>query len=178
MGQFRATSGGGSSQRGPDPGQHGLGDLRAFVPADDPDAQERLRRVRGRDSIAVIGLHRVRDSDLPAGSSERVVRAHGAWHLGKHYRWIDWVAVLWILFISIVFMLPFAKVGIPGNEGFTWDFVNYTPITVGTAFLLFGGWYVLSAHKWFKGPIRQGDDGARADRAVRMPPATTPVAGA
>ena len=65
---------------------------------------------------------------------------------------------MWIAFISIVFLLPFAKVGIPGNDGFTWDFVNYTPITVGAAFLLFGGWYVLSAHKWFKGPVRQGDD--------------------
>ena len=29
---------------------------------------------------------------------------------------------------------------------------------VGGAFLLFGGWYVLSARKWFKGPIRQGTD--------------------
>jgi hypothetical protein len=82
----------------------------------------------------------------------------GAWHLGGHYRWIDWVAVLWIAFISIVFLLPVASVGIPGNEGFTWDFVNYTPITVGAAFVLFGGWYVLSAHKWFKGPIRQGTE--------------------
>ena len=68
----------------------------------------------------------------------------------------------WIVFISIVFMLPFAKVGIPGNDGFTWDFVNYTPVTVGGALLLFGGWYVLSAHKWFKGPVRQGDEGELA----------------
>jgi amino acid transporter len=82
----------------------------------------------------------------------------GAWHLGKHYKWIDWIAIIWIAFISIAFMLPFAKVGIPGNEGFTWDFVNYTPILVGGALLLFGGWYVISAHKWFKGPVRQGDE--------------------
>ena len=82
----------------------------------------------------------------------------GAWHLGKHYKWIDWIAIIWIAFICIAFMLPFAKVGIPGNEGFTWDFVNYTPILVGGALLLFGGWYVISAHKWFKGPVRQGDE--------------------
>ena len=24
--------------------------------------------------------------------------------------------------------------------------------------MLFGGWYVLSARKWFKGPVRQGDE--------------------
>jgi hypothetical protein len=29
---------------------------------------------------------------------------------------------------------------------------------VGGAFVLFGGWYVISARKWFKGPIRQGTD--------------------
>ena len=82
---------------------------------------------------------------------------------------------------AIVFMLPFAKVGIPGNTGFTWDFVNYTPLTVGIAFLLFGGWYVLSAHKWFKGPIRQGDDAelARIEAGYDSPAtAAAPTAGA
>jgi len=82
----------------------------------------------------------------------------GAWSLGKHYKWIDWIAILWICFICIVFMLPFSYNGIPWNTGFDWNLVNYTPIMVGAAFLLFGGWYVISAHKWFKGPIRQGDD--------------------
>ena len=87
---------------------------------------------------------------------------------------------LWIAFIIIAFMLPFASVGIPGNDGFTWDFVNYTPILVFGAFLLFGGWYLLSAHKWFKGPVRMGDGGgARADRGgVRArEPAPSPAAG-
>ena len=36
--------------------------------------------------------------------------------------------------------------------------VNYTPVTVGAALLLFGGWYLLSAKKWFKGPIVQGTE--------------------
>jgi hypothetical protein len=25
-------------------------------------------------------------------------------------------------------------------------------------FILFGGWYLVSARKWFKGPIRQGSE--------------------
>jgi len=82
----------------------------------------------------------------------------GAWHLGRHYKWIDWIAILWIGFISLVFFAPFAYTGIPGNKGFTWYSVNYTIIVVGGSFVLFGGWYVLSARKWFKGPIRQGSD--------------------
>ena len=36
--------------------------------------------------------------------------------------------------------------------------LNYAPLTVGGAFLLFGGWWVLSAKKWFKGPVRMGTD--------------------
>jgi amino acid transporter len=109
-------------------------------------------------SVAVIGLYIafVLPIILRLRAGESFER--GAWHLGRHYKWIDWVAIVWIFFISIVFLLPFASVGIPGNEGFTWDFVNYTPITVGGALLLFGGWYLLSAHRWFKGPIRQGTE--------------------
>jgi amino acid transporter len=83
---------------------------------------------------------------------------HGAWTLGKHYKWIDAIAILWVAFICIVFFLPPYKVSIPGQTGWSWEFVNYAPALVGAAFLLFGGWYVLSARKWFKGPVRMGTD--------------------
>ena len=68
-------------------------------------------------SIAVIGLYIAFAIPiyLRVRAGEKFER--GAWHLGRHYRWIDWVAVIWIAFICIVFMLPFAKVGIPGNDG-------------------------------------------------------------
>jgi amino acid transporter len=109
-------------------------------------------------AVAVIGLYIAFMLPiilrLRAGESfER-----GAWHLGRHYRWIDAVAILWISFISIVFLLPSYYLGVPWNKGFDWNYVNYTPIPVLGAFVLFGGWYALSARKWFKGPIRQGTD--------------------
>jgi amino acid transporter len=109
-------------------------------------------------AIAVIGLYiafmlpiilRLRAGD----KFER-----GAWSLGRHYKWIDWLAILWIVFICIIFMLPANTLGVPWNTGFDWNYVNYTPLPVLAAFLLFGGWYVLSARKWFKGPVRQGTD--------------------
>jgi amino acid transporter len=108
--------------------------------------------------IAVIGLYIafVLPIILRLRAGESFER--GAWHLGRHYKWIDWIAILWIAFICIAFVLPFAKVGIPGNDGFTWDFVNYTPILVAIAVILFGGWYLLSAKKWFEGPVRQGTE--------------------
>jgi amino acid transporter len=109
-------------------------------------------------SVAVFGLSIafVLPIILRLRAGERFER--GAWSLGPHYKWIDWLAILWIAFISLVFFAPFAYAGIPWNKGFDGDFFNYTPVTVGGAFLLFGGWYVLSAKNWFKGPIRQGTE--------------------
>jgi amino acid transporter len=109
-------------------------------------------------SVAVIGLYIafVLPIFLRLKAGEKFER--GAWHLGKHYKWIDTLAILWIAFIAVIFMAPFAYTGIPWNTGFDWNAVNYTIIMVGGAFLLFGGWYVISARKWFKGPIRQGTD--------------------
>ena len=91
---------------------------------------------------------------LKAGSNFE----HGAWSLGRHYKWINIIAILWVVFITVIFMLPTSPAGIPWKSGFTWNAVNYAPLTVGASFLLFGGWWVLSAKKWFKGPVRMGTD--------------------
>jgi amino acid transporter len=117
-------------------------------------------------SVAVIGLYVafVLPIILRLRAGEKFER--GAWHLGRHYKWIDWIAILWIAFICVVFILPFAYIGVPWNKGFDWNFFNYTPLTVGAAFVAFGGWYLLSARKWFKGPIRQGDE-AELERIER-----------
>jgi amino acid transporter len=114
-------------------------------------------------SIAVIGLNiafalpiilRIR-----AGSRFR----SGAWSLGRNYRWISPLAVAWIAFICVVGVLPVSPNGIPGASAFSWEVVNFSPLTVGLAFLLFGGWYLVSARKWFTGPIREaGSDSALA----------------
>ena len=82
----------------------------------------------------------------------------GAWSLGRHYKWINVIAILWVVFISIVFMLPTSPAGEPWNSAFTWNAVNYAPVTIVGAFVLFGGWWVLSARKWFKGPVRMGTE--------------------
>ena len=103
----------------------------------------------------------------------------GAWHLGRHYKWIDAIAIVWICFISLVFFAPFAYAGIPWNKGFDWNLFNYTIVMVGSAFVLFGGWYVLSAHKWFKGPIRQGteEELGRIEAEFEAPAGATPAYG-
>jgi amino acid transporter len=109
-------------------------------------------------SIAVIGLYiaygvpiylrwRAGDSFVP-----------GAWSLGKHYKWINPLAVAWIILIVILFLMPTVPTAIPGHDGFDWNVVNYAPITVGGVLLIVGVWWLVSARKWFVGPVREGTD--------------------
>jgi amino acid transporter len=134
-------------------------------------------------SIAVIGLYIA--FILPVILRYRLGEnwEPGAWSLGKHYRWIDPVAIIWVAIISILFLAPYSPAGIPFKDdpGFDWNLANYAPLTVGGALVLFGGWYLLSARKWFKGPVRMGTEeelermeaGIEASTGMR-PTETTP----
>ncbi len=82
----------------------------------------------------------------------------GAWSLGRHYKWINVIAILWVTFITVIFMLPTSPAGMPWQSSWTWNAINYAPVTIVGAFVLFGGWWVLSAKNWFKGPVRMGTD--------------------
>jgi len=109
-------------------------------------------------SIAVIGLYIAYGVPIflrwRAGDSFPT----GAWSLGRHYRWINPIAFCWIVLIAILFIMPIAPTGIPWHSGFNWNVVNYAPITVAGVLVLAGGWWLLSARKWFKGPIREGSE--------------------
>jgi amino acid transporter len=82
----------------------------------------------------------------------------GEWNLGRWYKPIGWIAVVWVAFISVLFILPTTPAGIPFKDNFTWVSLNYAPIALGGTLLLVGGWWIVSAHKWFKGPVAQGSD--------------------
>lgn len=76
----------------------------------------------------------------------------GGWTLGSKYRWMCLLAVAEIAVTSIIALLPTSPGGVPGNSGFAWKFVNYTPIVVlGALLLLWIAWHV-SVKKWFTGP--------------------------
>ncbi|MDT7545811.1 MAG: hypothetical protein QOE99_1921 [Actinomycetota bacterium] len=100
-------------------------------------------------SIAVIGLYiayvlptflRLRQGD----SFER-----GPWHLGRWSKPIGTIAVLWVAFITVLFMLP-------AVSPITRNSFNYTPVAVLIVLGFAGIWWLVSAHTWFKGPKVQG----------------------
>jgi amino acid transporter len=109
-------------------------------------------------SIAVIGLYL--SFAIPIflrwrmGDSFEV----GSWNNGSKYKWMNLVAVIEIVVVSLFLMLPSLPGGNPFSESdFEWKFVNYAPIvTIGTLLLL-ALWWNLSAKKWFHGPIQNID---------------------
>ena len=110
-------------------------------------------------AIAVIGLYIAFVIPvylrLRKGDSWQEPRA---WTLGKHYKWIDVVSLLWVAFITILFIFPLYEAGMPWSDNFTWELTNYTIIWFAAIGLIFGGWWFLSAKNWFKGPVRMGTE--------------------
>jgi amino acid transporter len=81
-----------------------------------------------------------------------------AWSLGRHYKWIDLIAILWVAFIAILFLFPLYENGLPFRSDFDWQFTNYAILWFAGIGLIFGGWWALSAKNWFKGPVRMGTE--------------------
>ena len=100
----------------------------------------------------------------------------GEWSLGRHYKWIGIVSCVWVAFIALLFMAPLSPAGVPWNGGFTWLSFNYAPIAVLGTLVLVGGWWLLSANKWFKGPIAQGSEEELARIESQYEHGTAPAA--
>jgi amino acid permease (GABA permease) len=101
-------------------------------------------------SIAVIGLYIAYGMPilLRLLAGEKFQR--GPWHLRQYSYIVGWIAVIWIGFIAILFVLPQAA---PGNTLTTF---NYAIVAVAVVLVYAGGYWFLSARKWFKGPKVQG----------------------
>jgi amino acid transporter len=81
-----------------------------------------------------------------------------AWSLGRHYKWLNPLSIFWVALITILFIFPLYDVGLPWRSDFSWEFTNYTILWFAGIGLIFGGWWLLSARRWFKGPVRMGTD--------------------
>ena len=100
-------------------------------------------------SIAVIGLYvaYVLPTFLRLRLGSNFQR--GPWHLGPWSRPIGIIACVWVVFITVLFMLPtFSPI--------TWDNFNYTVIAVVVVIGFAGIYWLVSARNWFTGPKVQG----------------------
>jgi amino acid transporter len=79
----------------------------------------------------------------------------GPWNLGKNSKVIGWIAVAWVAFISVIFVLPIFPINFSEMTGFL-ETMNFTgPILILCAVFV-GGWWAMSAKNWFSGPKVQG----------------------
>jgi hypothetical protein len=102
-------------------------------------------------SIAVIGLYiaYVIPTFLRLRAGDRFQR--GPWHLGRWSRPIGVIAVIWVVFITILFMLP----TVSPIDASTF---NYTVVAVLVVLGFAGIWWLVSARHWFTGPKVQGSE--------------------
>jgi hypothetical protein len=98
-------------------------------------------------SIATIGLYI--SYALPILFRITIARSTfrpGPWNLGRGGEFVGWVAVMWVATITVLFCLP---VVYPVTK----MTLNYAPVAVGGVFILVIAAWLLSARKWFKGPV-------------------------
>jgi amino acid permease (GABA permease) len=100
-------------------------------------------------SIAVIGLYIAYLTPVFLRRINPKAFVPGPWQLGWYGPIIGWIAIVWVVFICIMFCLPQYTPITSAN-------FNYTPVVVGVVVGGAGLWYLLSARKWFKGPKVQG----------------------
>lgn len=99
-------------------------------------------------SIATIGLYISYALPILIGLTWPSNFNKGPFNLRAASRPVALVAVLWVMFITVVFCLPTAN---PVDS----QTLNYTPVAVGiVAVWTFCSWF-LYARRWFTGPVRQ-----------------------
>jgi amino acid transporter len=102
-------------------------------------------------SIAVIDLYIA--YALPIFFRVTLARksfVQGPFNLGRYGIIIGWIAVIWVVLISILFSLP---VSYP----ITIETLNYTPIALGCLTILVLSYWLINGRHWFKGPITNLD---------------------
>jgi len=103
-------------------------------------------------SIAVIGLYIAYVIPIYLRWRQGDDFEPGPWTLGRKYRWMNPVAVIWVAIITVVFILPTTPAGVPWRDEFDWNFVNYAPLVTGGVLLAITLWWVLGAKRTFTGP--------------------------
>jgi protein-S-isoprenylcysteine O-methyltransferase Ste14 len=76
-----------------------------------------------------------------------------SWNLGKRWKWMAPISVIWVTIICIAGLLPTSPLGVPWDDQWDANYANYAPlvllIVIGGAAL---GW--LKARRTFTGQVR------------------------
>jgi amino acid transporter len=81
----------------------------------------------------------------------------GPWTLGRHYKWINVLAIAFVVLVVYSLDGPTTAVGAPWNSGFTWTAFNYSPLVLVIG-LAVGIWWWAGAKNRYHGPVRTIDE--------------------
>jgi len=76
----------------------------------------------------------------------------GTWSIGRHYRWLCPLAVVEIGLTTVIALMPSSTGGVPWLDGFSWKYVNYTPLVVGGTLVALWLIWELWVKKIYTGP--------------------------
>jgi amino acid transporter len=111
-------------------------------------------------SISVIGLYIAYTIPIFLRWRTGDKFAAGPWTLGAKYKWINLIAIIWVILCVIIFSLPFTPAAVPFSSSFSWSAFNYAPLVTIVVMLAVTIWYAVSARHTFTGPVRTIDEPA------------------
>ena len=103
----------------------------------------------------------------------------GPWTLGRHYKWVNILAIAFVVLVVYSLDGPTTAVGAPWNSGFTWTAFNYSPLVLVIG-LIVGDLVVVGRRKESlpragaddrRGRVRHGRATSRTRRPSPQPPA-------
>jgi amino acid transporter len=80
----------------------------------------------------------------------------GPWTLGRHYRWINAGAILFVVLVVYALDIPITPAGVPWEDGFKLESFNYSPLVLLIG-LIVGIWWWIDAKNRYTGPVRTID---------------------
>ena len=127
-------------------------------------------------SIATIGLYIAYILPIILRFRQGDKFEAGPWSLGRWYKPLNIIAMIWVLFISILFIMPVTDTAVPWNSNFDYKTANYAPVALVVVIGAVWIWWMVSAKHWFKGPIHtiEMDELGRVIEDTEVPPPSEP----
>jgi amino acid transporter len=98
----------------------------------------------------------------------------GPWTLGGKHKWVNMIAIVWVGLCVIIFSLPFTPAAVPFGKTFSWSAFNYAPLITIVVIAAVTIWYLASARRTFKGPVRTIDFGGDGSEINVAPEPSSP----
>jgi amino acid transporter len=97
----------------------------------------------------------------------------GPWTLGRHYRWINAGAILFVVLVVYALDIPIVPAGVPWESSFKLESFNYSPLVLVIGIIV-GIWWQISAKHKYTGPVRTIDTD-ELGHVIEPPPDAPPA---